>query len=221
MGRRRKKRHNRVPQFRFCAGSFPKIKKFKKKSFPPFDSLGDLYDGHIAEGAYNFTSTSEPSQIGGEYEDEREVEEIQSDDDLHMLNQGENDDDVISINEVDVGERVDNEQRNKKKAASGPKKKPPKELKKPNKSDEMVGAVERYVKMKEKQAEDEKAESNVFTISKCISALHKMKDFSREERVKAYKVFKSVENREIFLTFSADDDESAILWLRSEMQELS
>ena len=71
---------------------------------------------------------------------------------------------------MDVGERVDTDQRNEKMVASGPKKKPPKEkeLKKPNKSDEMVGVVERYVKMKEKQAEDEKAESNVFSIGKCI-----------------------------------------------------
>jgi len=123
---------------------------------------------------------------------------------------------------VDVNERVDTDQRNEKTVASGPKKKPPKEkeLKKPNKSDEMVGVVERYVKMKEKQAEDEKAESNVFSIGKCISALYKIKDFSREERVKALKVFKIAENREIFLTWVAEDEESAIMWLRDELEEL-
>ena len=123
---------------------------------------------------------------------------------------------------MDVNERVDTDQRNEKTVASGPKKKPPKEkeLKKPNKSDEMVGVVERYVKMKEKQAEDEKAESNVFSIGKCISALYKIKDFSHEERVKASKVFKIAENREIFLTWVAEDEESAIMWLRDELEEL-
>ena len=123
---------------------------------------------------------------------------------------------------MDVGERVDTDQRNEKTVASGPKKKAPKEkeLKKPNKSDEMVGVIERYVKMKEKQAEDEKAESNVFSIAKCISALYKIKDFSREERVKASKVFKIAENREIFLTWVAEDEESAIMWLRGELEEL-
>ncbi|KAI4986879.1 hypothetical protein ZWY2020_019509 [Hordeum vulgare] len=30
--------------------SYPSIGKFKKKSFPLFDSLGELYDGHTAEG---------------------------------------------------------------------------------------------------------------------------------------------------------------------------
>nr|TKW33017.1 hypothetical protein SEVIR_2G205000v2 [Setaria viridis] len=38
--------------------TFPKIKKFQnnKASFPLFDALGELYDGHLAEGTYNFTS---------------------------------------------------------------------------------------------------------------------------------------------------------------------
>ena len=56
------------------------------------------------------------------------------------------------LNPVDVGERVDNEKQAPKKA---PKKLHPK---KPNHRDEMVGVVDRYVRMKEKQAEDEKVE---------------------------------------------------------------
>jgi hypothetical protein len=109
---------------------------------------------------------------------------------------------------------------NEKNAASGPKKKPPKELKKPNKRDEMVAVVDRYVKMKAKQVEDEKAEANVFSIGKCISTLKKMTDFSREERVKASNIFKIAENREIFLTWATEDEESAAIWLRGELQEI-
>ena len=100
------------------------------------------------------------------------------------------------------------------------KKKPTNEIKKPNKSDAMVEVIDRYVKMKEKQTEEEKAESNVFTISKCISAVQNMKELSREERVKASKVFKIAENRETFLTWASQDEESAIMWLRDELQEL-
>jgi hypothetical protein len=40
--------------------SFPKIHKFKTKSFPLFDALGELYDGQIAEGTYNVNSTQLP-----------------------------------------------------------------------------------------------------------------------------------------------------------------
>ena len=80
--------------------------------------------------------------------------------------------------------------------------------------------MERYVKMKEKQAEDEKAKSNVYSIGNCISSLHKMTNFSWEERVKALKVFKIDANQEIFLTWASEDEESAIMWLRDELQEL-
>ncbi|XP_044982906.1 uncharacterized protein LOC123449645 [Hordeum vulgare subsp. vulgare] len=36
--------------------SHPKAGKFKTKGFPLFDALGELHDGQIAEGTYNFTS---------------------------------------------------------------------------------------------------------------------------------------------------------------------
>jgi hypothetical protein len=121
---------------------------------------------------------------------------------------------------VNVGERTESEKQKDKKHAGGPKKNPPKELKKANKSDEMVQVVDRYVKMKEKQAEDEKIESNAFSIAKCISTLHKMEEFTREDRVKASKIFRIPENRETFLTWAAEDQECAIIWLRGELQEL-
>ena len=121
---------------------------------------------------------------------------------------------------MNVAERMDSEKQNGKKPAVVPKKIPPKELKKPIKSDEMVVVVDRYVTMKEKQAADEKAESSIFTIAKCIAAVNKIEDFTRQERVKASKIFKTKENRETFLTWVAEDEESAIMWLRGELQEL-
>ncbi|XP_008670751.1 uncharacterized protein [Zea mays] len=38
-----------------------RLKKFRTKSFPLFEALGELYDGNIAEGTMNFTSI-EPSR---------------------------------------------------------------------------------------------------------------------------------------------------------------
>ncbi|KAK3121149.1 hypothetical protein QOZ80_8BG0646950 [Eleusine coracana subsp. coracana] len=42
--------------------SHPKIKKFRnnKATFPLFDDLGELYDGHLAEGNHNFVSLKSP-----------------------------------------------------------------------------------------------------------------------------------------------------------------
>ncbi|TVU42492.1 hypothetical protein EJB05_08901 [Eragrostis curvula] len=38
--------------------TYPKAKKFRnnKATFPLYDTLGELYDGHLAEGTYNVTS---------------------------------------------------------------------------------------------------------------------------------------------------------------------
>jgi hypothetical protein len=47
--------------------TFPRAKKFRKKPFPLFDALGELYDGHIAQGTWNITSTQPPQNS-----DERE-----------------------------------------------------------------------------------------------------------------------------------------------------
>ncbi|XP_047064665.1 uncharacterized protein LOC124672491 [Lolium rigidum] len=121
--------------------SFPRIGKFKRNGFPMYDSLGDLYDGQIAEGNHNFTSSSKASQLDEELEDER-VQEAGSefDEDVQILDEDptkkKDEGTGSSAGRVNVGEIMD------KKATGVPKKIPPKELKKPIKSDEMVQVVD-------------------------------------------------------------------------------
>ena len=69
--------------------SWPEIAKFQNKPFPLYDKLGDLYDGHIAEGNFNFTSTEVTEVSDGDLEVEREKTAFSFDlnqygDDLHM-----------------------------------------------------------------------------------------------------------------------------------------
>ena len=112
-------------------------------------------------------------------------------------------------------------------AARGSSKKPVKEPKKSKKrEDPMVEVMTQYVEIKRKQAEEESAllvgskNAQEFTITKCIAVLHKMQSIQRSERAAAYKVFKTAENREIFINSSAEDEESTVEWLRTEMAEL-
>ncbi|KAJ1275464.1 hypothetical protein BS78_05G137200 [Paspalum vaginatum] len=59
--------------------SHPNAKRFRNKSFPLFEALGELHDGHIAEGTYNFTSTqlhNPPEVIQDESDDETERVEV-------------------------------------------------------------------------------------------------------------------------------------------------
>ncbi|KAE8785913.1 hypothetical protein D1007_40306 [Hordeum vulgare] len=52
--------------------SWPDISKFQTKPFPLYDKLGDLYDGHIAEGNFSFTSIEATQVIDDDPEVERD-----------------------------------------------------------------------------------------------------------------------------------------------------
>ncbi|CAO2200225.1 unnamed protein product, partial [Urochloa humidicola] len=78
--------------------SHPKAKKFRNKSFPLYEALGELYDGRTAEGTYNYTSTQVPNltQAGNgnellhaEQEGGEEALAGQEEDDIHLLDEGD------------------------------------------------------------------------------------------------------------------------------------
>ncbi|KAF7030469.1 hypothetical protein CFC21_042007 [Triticum aestivum] len=190
--------------------SWPEITKFQNKPFPLYDKLGGLYDGHIAEGNFNFTSTKVTQVSDGDPEVEREQTAFsfylnQYNDDVHMYN-----------NQRDVAQSD---------VASN--KKHVKELKKGKKRDDpMVEVMAQYVEIKWKQVKEESAllvgskNAQELSISKCIVVLHKMESFQHCERADAYKVFKNAENHDIFLNSAAQDEESVVVFLRNKMVEL-
>uniref|UniRef100_A0A0E0F561 Myb/SANT-like domain-containing protein n=3 Tax=Oryza meridionalis TaxID=40149 RepID=A0A0E0F561_9ORYZ len=62
--------------------TFPKIKKFRnnKASFPLYDALGELYDGHLAEGKHNCTfldsmEDEKPLRLVQELEDDSQEQD--------------------------------------------------------------------------------------------------------------------------------------------------
>ncbi|XP_047047310.1 uncharacterized protein LOC124652328 [Lolium rigidum] len=127
--------------------SFPKIGKFRSnKAFPLFDALGELYDGHLAEGNYNFTST-EPTRA-------------------HTS-----------------GETV---------------------------VDDTQGGMQEAMKQVESK---QIVNMDEYSIKNCVARLNTM-GLSREDKVKALKVFKNVDNRELFLCVDMD---TALMWLQGEM----
>ncbi|KAI5017174.1 hypothetical protein ZWY2020_037552 [Hordeum vulgare] len=214
--------------------SWPDISKFQTKPFPLYDKLGDLYDGHIAEGNFNFTSI-EATQVA---DDDPEVERDESgfsfdlnkcEDDLLMYDDpryAAQSDGPSGATQSD--DPIDGTQSDVTRAGppGGSIKKPVKEPKKKKRDDTMVEVMANYVEIKRKQAEEESAlfagskNAQQFTIIKCIVVLHKMESISHGERAAAYKVFKNAENREIFLNAAAEDEVSVVVFLRSEMAHL-
>ncbi|XP_020401577.1 uncharacterized protein [Zea mays] len=206
--------------------SHPKAKKFRNKSFPLYEALGELYDGQTAEGTYNYTSTQLPdlTQVGNGDEflniehEQDELEEIlpaHEEDDVHVVKAGDA-----------TGERHDPTPQRRTTAARGNNEEM--RTKRHKKGDNLEGIMGRYIDMRMKQAEEEathlakeREEKEVsqaadFSIKKCISILGTM-EVTKEEKAKAYNAFKDLDNRQIFLSACDDDAESALIWLRNEM----
>ena len=152
--------------------SFPKIKRFKTKSFPLFDALGELYDGQIAEGTHNVTSTQPPehpditqvvdvdelSYTGTEFpriEESWAYSAEQQDADLTDHITVEDEDESVARTDTRTDEDVArSDQRTIKRAtfttARNKLEKEPKKQKKQS-NDEIAGSMDRYIEMREKQ----------------------------------------------------------------------
>ncbi|KAJ1274941.1 hypothetical protein BS78_05G097800 [Paspalum vaginatum] len=209
--------------------SHPNAKRFRNKSFPLFEALGELHD---AEGTYNFTSTqlhNPPEVIQDESDDETERVEVMP------INLEERDEERTNEDEeartsaaVARNKEPTNEDEGSsltRRAVAVSRNKEPKESKRQRKSSNIEAIMERYVEIRAKQIESETAQSTKekedaqakdFSIKRCISILNTM-DVTKEEKVKAYSVFKNPDSREIFLSASDEDPESAMMWLRNEM----
>ncbi|AQK93232.1 hypothetical protein ZEAMMB73_Zm00001d010011 [Zea mays] len=76
------------------------------------------------------------------------------------------------------------------------------------KKDSLEGLVGRYLDLKSKQVEDE------------VTQMVKGKESAQDEKIKADEVFDIPNNREIFINFRVDEPETALLWLRRNMDKL-
>ena len=82
---------------------------------------------------------------------------------------------------------------------------------------DVAAMMEKYLEIRTKQVEDERNKPRVvdeYSIKNCIDLLKTM-DITPEEEVKAFRVFKIPENREIFMSARP---ETALMWLRAEME---
>nr|TKW10288.1 hypothetical protein SEVIR_6G152900v2 [Setaria viridis] len=191
--------------------TFPKIKKFQnnKASFPLFDALGELYDGHLAEGTYNFTSiesqrVEKPLHQIDDVEDGAQAQE-EALQEIHEIHDEEDE-------EKDA--RDEGEARSGQRRMAASRKKLEKEGQRPRKSLARENEA-RENETREKEARDREADE--YSIKRCISIINTM-EMTKQEKAKAYAVFtKSKENRETFICASEEDEESALIWLRNEM----
>lgn len=182
--------------------------------------------GQTAEGSYNFTSSAEPSQ----YPILTQVDLVDdsTDTEVHFPDIQEtmaHDDEDLSFSSEQPETRVEHEQNQQRKNHATTRKKVENEPKKRKQNGDVAGMMERYLALRTKQAEEEaatlareRAEEpktvDDFSIKKCISVVNTMGELSIDEKADAFEVFKSEQNREIFLSA---DEASRLVWLRRRM----
>ncbi|KAK3123248.1 hypothetical protein QOZ80_8AG0627220 [Eleusine coracana subsp. coracana] len=149
-----------------------KVKKFRnnKARFPLYDALGEVYDGHLAKGNYNFTSRGFPEdepqkQILVDAEDDMQIlvddnedEEVHGEDPNVQLME---DDDVEVVEtrqdsvprEKEANVQHTRQQRRRVSVATEHDKKEEKESKKTKKSNNVEEMMERYLELRTKQVE--------------------------------------------------------------------
>ncbi|KAE8814270.1 hypothetical protein D1007_08331 [Hordeum vulgare] len=82
---------------------------------------------------------------------------------------------------------------------------------------DMAAMMEKYLEIRAKQVEDERNKPRVldeYSTKNCIDLVKTM-DITPEKEVKAFRVFKIPENRDIFMSATP---ETALMWLRTEME---
>ncbi|BAF16853.2 Os05g0217900 [Oryza sativa Japonica Group] len=171
-----------------------KVRKFSKnKSFPLFESLGELYDGQTAEGNMNFTSI-EPFQHATLTQVNEYLERSDSFPDVNWV---ADDDETTEVQDEDNAVEHENQ----------------------GSHITITSRANGEKNMRKRQSEEEEAKKREeaskvddCSIRNCITVVESMEELSNEEKVKSFGVFKDAQNREIFMSAGPM---TRLIWLRT------
>ncbi|KAI5018002.1 hypothetical protein ZWY2020_042890 [Hordeum vulgare] len=199
----------------------------KEKSFPLYDALGVLYEGHIAQGRHCLTSRK-PLTItksGGNFGAKEKMvastskrnTRDRSDDNMRTPS-------IIDINDIPAWDDVDgdaereNTVRDEEEfgndvdgdhpqiSESSAKGRSPKKQKSATYVQRLEDSMMAYVNFKKEQATKKERVSQQGkqpSITECLEILNDMEDVPDEVKIFASDVFKDVANREIFLGYNS------------------
>ncbi|CAL4898646.1 unnamed protein product [Urochloa decumbens] len=214
----------------------PKLKRFRNKPFPLFESLEKLYEGSIGTGDLNVTSTEQvelPPPSTTEHEQvelpppsttEHEQVELPPPSTTEHVNLSDKDDADVRVNPFSESMNAQSEPINvheieptspassgQKRCGSGKKRK----------QTQVPGILQDYVDYMKKQTEtfldqlDDKMLANDYSIKNCLNLLESIEELSDEEKAKATSIFKCELNREIFINFK--NPRVRLLWVKGEI----
>ncbi|KAL6660645.1 hypothetical protein ACP70R_001680 [Stipagrostis hirtigluma subsp. patula] len=189
-----------------------KLKKFRTKPFPLFNYLATLYEGSIATGDLNFTSTEAPQQPTLRTEPVVPIDIDAPDTNLNPISANQELQGASSSHNLDEEEPAASTCSGQKDDNVGKKRK----------QSQVAGVLQNYLDFKKKQSikfMDELDETSKpkddYSIKKCMDVLDSIEELSDEEKAMATNVFKCEVNREIFINFKKPT--VRLIWLKSEI----
>lgn len=174
----------------------------------------------------NFTSLQPTNTLDQSRNTEDDIVTQVGADDLLMENNQDdlNNDDPITASEqseVEVSNQLNQRRQTVSTSRKPPEDKREKNPKRHKQNGNVADAMEKYIELRHKQAEEEMVREreatkqvDEFSIKKCIDVLSTMNELSPEENAQAFSVFKDAQNREIFISANPT---ARILWLKLQM----
>ncbi|KAL6888326.1 hypothetical protein ACP4OV_009352 [Aristida adscensionis] len=184
----------------------PKVKKFRGKPFPLFNNLALLYEGSVATGDLNFTSTQRM---------DIPVEKTISQQDIQLLPRTSEPNDNIDVGrnpfstsfsgqgassehlETHEAQSVQSNQSSGHEDGKGGKKR---------KESQVASVLGDYLEFKKDQStstledlKEKKRREEEFSVANCVDALEAMDDLTDEQKADALELFKCDLNRQLFI----------------------
>ncbi|KAL6838216.1 hypothetical protein ACP4OV_031964 [Aristida adscensionis] len=184
----------------------PKVKKFRGKPFPLFNNLALLYEGSVATGDLNFTSTQRM---------DIPVERTISQKDIQLLPRTSEPNDNIDVCrnpfstsfsgqgassehlETYEAQSVQSNQSSRHEDGKGGKKR---------KQSQVASVLGDYLEFKKDQStstledlKEKKRREEEFSVANCVDALEAMDDLTDEQKADALELFKCDLNRQLFI----------------------
>ncbi|KAJ1263056.1 hypothetical protein BS78_09G155100 [Paspalum vaginatum] len=204
----------------------PKVAKFRNRPFPLFYSLEALYDGSVATGELNFTSTTAdfapPSAPTSRSASEQSLNplntnsfDLDGQETTSVLNLSTESvpANPFSTNEPSGPQSVSSNQESRQEESGSGRKR---------KQSHIGAALEGYVEYKKSQSsktleafEEQRKRDEEFSIGKCVATLEAIVELTKEEKSYALELFESSINREVFM--KTTDPEVRLIWLKRKI----
>ncbi|KAF8681866.1 hypothetical protein HU200_045312 [Digitaria exilis] len=181
----------------------PKVAKFRKKAFPLFNSLEKLYEGSVATGDLNFTSTENPISAAQRYNG--------------MAFFGRNPFSSFhdSVEGTEAQSAPLNHNSEDQEGGGGKRRK---QSQTAAKLGDYIDFRKSQIQKTVEKLDEKKRHEDEYSVEKCIDIVDGMEDLSDEQKADANELFQTEMNRQIFV--KTKNPNVRVIWLKKKISKV-